>query len=135
MYSRIYSEEDGGRVKIPEKYDGTSMLSVSKAPSLSFDDIPPCHPTKIPKDEPTFIPVPEEEECSAEAEEVSVGNPLLSFLGLGSGGLFGNLPFTKYIGNIGREEIIILAIALLLLFSKGGDKWCALLIGALIFIK
>jgi hypothetical protein len=88
------------------------MLSVQKSPSLSFDDIPPSYPTKIPKEDSPCLSIPEEEsESSTEAEEVSIGNPLLSFLGLGGErGILDRIPFSKHLGNIGREEIIILII-------------------------
>lgn len=46
---------------------------------------------------------------------------------------FGNLPFLKK--GFGTEEILILALAAFLLFSKDGDKECAVILLLVLFLN
>ena len=55
------------------------------------------------------------------------------------GGLFGglsslSLPFLSKDIHIGSEEVLIAAVALFLLFSKNGDKECAIMLLLTLFV-
>ena len=108
MYSRSYYPGEENRQIIPEGYDGTAFQEVAQA------DV---------ADEP--------HQDKTEVEQAS-STPLLS-------GLFGNisLPFLDGIRmpKIGTEELLILAVAGFLLFSKNGDRECALILLFLLFIN
>ncbi|MBR2930687.1 MAG: hypothetical protein IKC32_05610 [Clostridia bacterium] len=108
MYTRSYDEEE--RISLPEGYSGTMM-------------------------EPEHIAAPPPEE-----EEEKKGNdaaPVSGFLGslFSSGiGAFKGLPLLKNM-KFGIEELLIGGTALFLLFSKEGDKECALMLLLLLFIS
>ena len=108
MYSRSYYPEEENRQIIPEGYDGTAFQEVAQADAGK-----------------------EPPQSNAEVEKVS-SIPLMS-------GLFGNvsLPFLDSIKmpKIGTEELLILAVAGFLLFSKNGDRECALILLFLLFIN
>ena len=108
MYSKSYYPEEENRQIIPEGYDGTAFQEVAQADA---EKEPP--------------------QSNAEVEKVS-SIPLMS-------GLFGNvsLPFLDSIKmpKIGTEELLILAVAGFLLFSKNGDRECALILLFLLFIN
>ena len=75
----------------------------------------------------------EEAECFASVREENEDKGLLSKIPLFKGirGLDSfKLPF-----EIGAEELMLIGIALLLFFSKDGDRECAVLIAILLFIK
>ncbi len=76
-----------------------------------------------------------EEECMAKGE--GGGGFLKGFSGLFQGGLFGgtSLPIIKNGFKLGTEELLLLALAAFLFFSKDGDKECALILLFLIFVN
>ncbi len=59
-------------------------------------------------------------------------------------GLFGRIPFLKGLGvgerlklpfDLGAEDLVLLGLAILLFFTKDGDRECALMIALLLFIR
>ena len=116
MYSRSYYADDASRVALPENYDGTAFME--REPEAVADV--------------TFVEPAQEKtvEASVESESVFSGFgkiPLLSGLFGSGGGL--KLP------NIGVEEILILATAAFLFFSKDGDKESAIILLLLLLIN
>ena len=109
MYSRSYYPEDT-HPSLPDGYDGVAF-------SDRIEDIP------------TETPPPLEQR---ETAPTSGGTSILSGL-FGKGSLFGieGLRMPK----IGTEEILIIATAAFLLFSKNGDRECALILLFLLFIN
>lgn len=108
MYSRSYYPEDT-HPSLPDGYDGVAF-------SERIDDV---------------IADPPQVEHN-EAVPTSGGTSILSGL-FGKGSLFGieGLKMPK----IGTEEILIIATAAFLLFSKNGDRECALILLFLLFIN
>ena len=109
MYSRSYYPEDT-HPSLPDGYDGVAF-------SDRIEDIP----TDV-------RPQPDQNE----AVPTSGGASILSGL-FGKGGLFGieGIKMPK----IGTEEILIIATAAFLLFSKNGDRECALILLFLLFVN
>ena len=114
MYSRSYYPDDSGRLALPDNYDGTAFIE--QAPQM-----------------PEQVNIPEEhEENSIEAGSNALSGgtlkiPLLSELFGIEGGL--RLP------TLGIEEILILATAAFLFFSKDGDKESAIILLLLLLIN
>ena len=110
MYTRSFYKEDGG-ILLPENYDGVALREESE--NLQNEQV-------------------EKSENAAEqrSESESVFN------------LFkGNFPKNIFSGNglfksfrLGLEEILILGVAAFLFFTKEGDKECAIMLLALLFI-
>ena len=124
MYSRSYLDE-GERVALPQNYDG-----------FAFGDDALCDKncTRPPTnaENPQFS-------CDNEGESQSVGatpkSPFGAIRGFGKGlfgGLFGS---SIKLPKLGTEEILIIATALFLIFSKEGDKECAVLLLLLLLIN
>lgn len=115
MYSRNFYTTESEKTPLPESYGGTAF-----APSDTPDVQDTCE---------------EIEETVSEAADVSAGitkgQSLLSGL-FGDRGFFGisSLKLPK----IGTEEILIIAAALFLIFSKDGDLEIALMLLALLLI-
>ncbi len=123
MYSRSFFTDDKNPPTPPENYSGTALS----------------------EDEPL---AEEHEECNASAQQC--GCPPLphekpqkdesagifsKFFGQ-SGGIFGFLGGEKrgFLSHIGTEEILIIAVAMFLLFSKEGDKECAVMLLLLLVV-
>ena len=109
MYTRSYKSDDE-RIALPSGYDGTAFEREIKEIAT------------------------EKESCEAAIAEPSAGRT----------SLFSGLPFLKGFRGLasfklpmkpGSEELILIGLALLLFFSKDGDRECALMIALLIFIK
>ncbi|MBO7303724.1 MAG: hypothetical protein J6V09_00680 [Clostridia bacterium] len=110
MYTRTYFPEDE-KINIPERYNGNAFDTQTQEDAAA---------------EKT------EEVIARKSDEDGGIFGLLTRLG---GGLF---PEVKKIGkdfHIGREELIIIGIALFLLFSSGGDKECAIMLLILLIFK
>ena len=109
MYSRSYYPDETPPT-LPNGYDGVAF-------SERIDDIPTDN-------QPLIEP--------KETVPTSGGASILSGL-FGKGGLFGieGIKMPK----IGTEEILIIATAAFLLFSKNGDRECALILLFLLFIN
>lgn len=110
MYTRSYGVTEE-KMSLPSGYDGTAFEKEirEKAEESSLPDNEPIQDDR--------------------AEEV---------------GLFAGLPFLKKIRGIerlrlpfdlGGEDIVLLGVALLLFFSKDGDRECALMIALLLLIR
>lgn len=110
MYTRSYNE-DGIRT-IPEGYSGTMLDDTEHIPEVDKE-------------------IREQHEAHGKDESA----PAMSWLGKLGGGfssLF-DIPLFKNM-KIGTEELLIGATALFLLFSKNGDKECAIMLLLLLFI-
>ena len=109
MYSRSYYTEDT-HPSLPDGYDGVAF-------SERTEDIPT-----------DYQPHPEQNEAVPTSGSASILSGLF-----GKGGLFGieGIKMPK----IGTEEILIIATAAFLLFSKNGDKECAIILLILLFIN
>lgn len=120
MYSRSYGEDR--ELVVPESYGGTALKDEPRP-----EERPPaCGTEELHK----------ESEVKASANPFSVFEriPILSsFKGMlggaqGLGGLF-HMP-----ERVGIEELLIIGVGLYLLFSKEGDRECALIMLAVLFI-
>ena len=124
MYSRSFSDEDSG-LALPQNYDGTAFLDGQK--SEKTHTRPPTNAENAVQADKTDTP-------SVSAIATSKF-PFSSILGAGKnlfGGLFGG---SFKLPKLGTEEILIIATALFLLFSKDGDKECAILLLLLLLIN
>ena len=123
MYSRSYTDET---LRIPEGYDGTALLESREVPPrIAPTPDTPRRELKISPPEQTSeetAPTFSEEKKSADGHYLSSLRGLLSSWN------------TRLGTSLGSEELLIGAIALFLLISHDGDKLCALLLIALIFI-
>lgn len=120
MYSRTYYPDGQERIALPENYDGTAFTE--QAPIPDVEEVTP-----------TVADVQEKPPDGGDSIMTSLGRlPFLSGI-FGKGGLFGdgNLKFPK----IGTEEILILATAAFLFFSKNGDRESALILLFLLLIN
>ena len=136
MYTRSYYPEEE-KISIPENYVGNAFIEES-APMQRED-------TKKTSNENAFTmpynePTGNFEAASNKAKEKRDGaahgyiSALLQKLPISN--LFGKTDFFKNPRlDFGTEEILIIGIALFLLFSKGGDMECAIMLLLLLLIK
>lgn len=127
MYTRTYNE-NVGEIIIPERYGGTSLGQKERGDKREEIDINdkgknPWENEEVHTEAPTK---------SEETIEASAPPSKLSFSGLFSS-IFKNDAFG--LQKIGKEEILIIATAAFLLFSKEGDKECAIMLILLLFLK
>ena len=126
MYTRSYPEKESG-IYIPESYGGTALRDRADKE---------CNAKEQYEEQSTT----REESCNTPAED----SESIQTSG-GIYGLFNKLPITSLFGNlfsnekfslqrIGTEEILIIAAAAFLFFSKEGDKECAIMLILLLFI-
>lgn len=127
MYTRTYNENIG-EIIIPEKYGGTSFGQ--KENSEIREDAGANDKGKNPwENEEIHTDAPKESEETAEASATPSKLPFSGlFTSVFKNGAFG-------IQKIGREELLIIATAAFLLFSKEGDKECAIMLILLLFLK
>ena len=121
MYSRSFYPTDTPLP--PENYVGTAFNN-EKITENPDNEI---------KSEPEIT---KETEESVPAMGKEKGDSLFGLSGLSS--LFGGSIFDRGLGflsDIKTEEILIIAVAAFLLFSKDGDIECAILLILLLFIK
>ena len=110
MYTRSFYKEDGG-IFMPEKYDGVALQK--------------------PQEEE---PCQEGHEREGPPDEKKESDSVFNLLGGNfSKKLFSGDSIFKRFG-IGVEEVLIIAVAAFLFFSREGDKECALMLLALLFI-
>lgn len=125
MYARAYNSDTKGIV-IPDSYGGTSLYEPRPERSES-DGSESVEGTKNPW----------EDEVHTESDTAASAEPRAS--------IFSKLPFFDFLPNffksdtfslqnIGLEEILILATAAFLLFSKDGDKECAAMLLLILFL-
>lgn len=124
MYSRSYYPESE-RMSLPENYDGTAFM---ERPSAETDNQTIESTVSDNADSKVFKGTDEHQQRHQSPLE---NIPLLSVI-FGKGGLFGGLGLHS--PTIGTEEILILAMAAFLFFSKSGDRECALILLLLLFI-
>ena len=119
MYSRSY--RDDRAIQVPESYGGTAL-----------------------KEDPLAVDRPDEElstesvhKVAPEAEPAGLLSrlPLLSSLG----GLFSEGSSIRQMihppKSIGLEELLLIGVGLYLLFSSDGDRECAIILLAVLFIS
>ena len=123
MYSRSYYPESTDRPTPPENYDGTAFMERNEGEMLIEKT------AEASVGESKDIPV---QKSISSGGLFSDGIPLLSGL-FDKGGLLGGLGLKM--PSIGTEEILIIATAAFLLFSKNGDRECALILLLLLFIN
>ena len=127
MYTRSYPDKDGG-IYIPESYGGTALRERENEIE------------KVQNESPSAAN--QDDEKKSEATDTPVFS--LKEDGL-LRGVFKKLPFVSVFGDLfengkfglqslGTEEILIIAAAAFLFFSKEGDKECAIMLILLLFI-
>ena len=125
MYTRSYDEKLG--IVIPESYGGTLLRE---------DDAHVGNNDQMEESDVLSNKNPWENE-RVHNENLAESEPAFSLLGA--------LPFRNFFGDIfkngkfslqkiGTEEILIIATAAFLLFSKNGDKECAIMLLLLLFL-
>ncbi len=123
MYSRSYYPDGSVKVTPPENYDGTAFTEKALPPSSDAAEV-------------SFAENYEEKQPKSRDEEsvlTSLGKtPFLSGI-FGEGGLLGGLNLKM--PKIGTEEILIIATAAFLFFSKDGDKESAIILLLLLLIN
>lgn len=124
MYSRSYYPESADRMSLPENYDGTAFMERGE----QNDGVAEVSFTERSGDAARDDAV----QTGGGIPSVSGGIPFLSGL-FDKGGLLGGLGLK--IPTIGTEEILIIATAAFLFFSKNGDRECALILILLLFIS
>lgn len=142
MYTRTYQSEEG-KITVPENYDGNAFREERECESLTSSDISTAQFTEAEAktdniEERLSKSVETAAECkAAPAKKAADGGIFASIFKSGRAStFFDSLPFIKN-GRfeIGTEEILIAAVALFLLFSKSGDKECAIMLLLLLFVK
>ena len=132
MYSRSYIGNDAP-VTVPEGYDGIAMKD---SPTNVSDGYQETKSTGVSEKAPQLNPWEADRPTKPEEKEESVG--AFSAPGSSLGTLLSGLKLpivgALKLPRIGTEEILILAAAAYLLFSKGGDKECALMLIILLFV-
>ena len=127
MYTRTYNESVG-EIIIPERYGGTSF-GQKETGDVRIENEANDKGENPWEDEEVHTDAPIKTE---EAAEASAQPSKLSLAGLFSS-IFKNDTFG--LQKIGKEEILIIATAAFLLFSKEGDKECAIMLILLLFLK
>lgn len=120
MYTRSYYPD--GRPLLPENYDGTAFIEappIQEAVEKQF--------TQNEGENPRQTAI----ETGGSVEKASGSIPILSGL-FGRGGILGALNLKM--PTIGTEEILIIATAAFLFFSKNGDKESALILLLLLLV-
>ena len=120
MYQRTYT--DG--YTVPENYSG---IAVEEARAYEAERISP--ESQSVNAEP-FYECECDEACEADTIPKKRGRPLPFLQKIE--GLLHKLPF--HLPRFEGEDFLLIGAALLLLFSKNGDKECALILLALLFI-
>lgn len=134
MYNGSYYS-DKEELKIPQNYDGNAFVTEPRAPTTNEIPATASAETKISRGDNIFVDFPKGEDISeahAESDEVQPTSQKFSLGGLFQGGLGNLLNFSSM--SFGTEEILILALAAFLFFSKNGDKECALILLFLLFV-
>ena len=120
MYTRTYTDEIGDII-IPERYGGTTLAQGEERGDAVG--------TKNPW-ESDGVHISDEQK-SEEAAKTSAIPSKAPF-----GGIFRNILKNESLGlqKIGKEELLIIATAAFLFFSKEGDKECAIMLILLLFL-
>ena len=123
MYTRTYADDHSG-ILIPDSYGGTA-LSQPHTPKKQPDEDKGKNPWEEEQTMTSSEP-DETESTQASAEPTKLHIP--AFLT----NIFKNSNFG--LQKIGTEEILIIAAAAFLLFSKDGDKECAIILLLILFL-
>ncbi len=125
MYTRAYNDERHGIV-IPESYGGTALFDNPIEEAAAEQDKKEAEVSKNPWEE-----VHNEPQKKAENEATASAFSRLPF-----GDFFINIFKNSNVGlqKIGIEEILIIATAAFLFFSKEGDRECAIMLILLLFL-
>ena len=128
MYTRSYNEE-AGEIIIPERYGGTSFgkRSSDEHTESGHSDSAGQNPWEGVEEIHTST-----ETRNEAAEEASAIGQKFSLSGILSG-IFKNGRFN--LTALGKEELLIIATAAFLFFSKEGDKECAIMLLLLLFLS
>ena len=138
MYSRAYQLEEG-KISIPKNYDGNAFREEKDYEPIAKDDVCDISAEVSERRDNIEDCVSLREEASGEAHQrkSADGGIFASiFKGKRTSSFIDYLPFFK--GgrfDVGTEEILLVAISLFLLFSKDGDKECAIMLLLLLFVK
>ena len=130
MYTRSYNDDTHGIV-IPESYGGTLLRESEHRIKASDEDDEnrsirtDKNPWETHEQQPDNIHKDDE---SAEAFSFLSKIPISNFLS----NILGKSKFS--LQKIGTEEILIIATAAFLFFSKEGDKECAIMLLLLLFL-
>jgi hypothetical protein len=123
MYTRSYYPDGTGRMNLPENYDGCAFTDEGRPPAEDTAKV-------------SFIPEGGGcESCQAGCLNHGHGSGQGSFLSgiFGSEGILGGLNLK--LPTIGTEEILIIAMAAFLFFSKWGDKESAVMLLLLLLVN
>lgn len=123
MYTRTYN--DKGQIIIPDRYGGTSF---SQGGSLGSQKSEETAGANNPWEE-VHKKCEDEDEESVSASAFPIKLPFIDFLS----NIFKSNSFG--LQNIGKEEILLIATAAFLFFSKEGDKECAVMLILLLFLN
>ena len=123
MYTRTYADDHSG-ILIPDSYGGTA-LSQPHTQQRQPDEDNGKNPWEEAQTMTSSEPA-EPESTQASAEPTKLHMP--AFLT----NIFKNSNFG--LQKIGTEEILIIAAAAFLLFSKDGDKECAIILLLILFL-
>ena len=128
MYQRKYYKEDAA-VKVPENYSGMAIETeeyIDEADVTAAGCDTPTHAVPMPPSMPQtrLHSVPDRSECAPRPHA----------------GLYESVEgFCRRIGlhmpAFNREDILLIGVALVLFFSKDGDKECAIMLIALLFLS
>ncbi len=140
MYTRTYQPEEE-KITVPENYDGNAFREEPAAPEIPREEIS----VFLQKEEPTSVSFTQDNTPPSKKDDVKEvltkpkgdGGILTGlFKNFRHTSIFNSLPFLKNgFADIGTEEILIVAVAIFLLFSKSGDRECAIMLFLLLFVK
>lgn len=141
MYSRNYYPTET-EIKVPENYDGT-MFSDNQNYKDDTESMKEKNPPTIKAKKETKHLCDEngnEFESVLKSEQTNKESKQRSFFGSDFFNIIkGFIPQTRdlksLVPKIETEELIIIGIAAFMFFSKNGDRECALILLALIFIQ
>ncbi len=121
MYSRNYYEENEDSRRPPDNYNGTSFGGIEENTASEVKE-----EREAAKE--VFSHIPEKEKAGGFFSFLPKNIPLPAFLSkMGISSL--SMP------KIGTEEIILIAVAAYLFFSKEGDRECAIMLILLLFVS
>ena len=126
MYTRAFFDNGGA---VPEGYDGEALREGAQPQSTTIQP-----QSAEPKISPVGAPYSFGEDICEQNPPQEEGGAISGFFeALGIKRLFKDFTPTV-ISSISLEDIIIISIAALLLFSEGGDKLLSIMLLALLFI-
>ena len=127
MYTRAYSNESG--IVIPERYGGTSFGSGTNDDTSSAKHYEYCDECDASESDSVHTNSSDKKDGSVKTSSFLSKLPFGDFLSKSIKNDFFSLQ------NFGKEEILIIAAAAFLFFSKEGDRECAIMLLLLLFLK